>query len=427
MTTHSEFMAAVQQLASERGINAEEVFVAIEQAMLTIYKKYYGEGETIYTELNRETGEIRMIADKKVVDEVTDDKTQINIDVAKELEPRLKKGDHVEVDVTPEEGFGRLAAQVARQVIMQKVREAERDVLVNKFKEKEDTIQTGTIQRMSGRSVIIEVDRITVTMPPEEQIVGEFYKAGTRKKFYLKKSKDVAGNQQMVVSRACPEFLAGLFELEVPEISTGTVKIKSVARESGSRSKVAVWSNQDGIDPIGSCVGQRGVRINAVTDELGGEKIDIILWDEDIANFIANALSPAEVLNVKIDEKSKTAVVKVPEDQLSLAIGKEGQNVRLAAKLTGWKIDISGPEGKIIGSAAVEDVSESIDEKVSTEEVEEKSTGELELLGLTARIVKSIKDAGKSVEDLRKMKKEELMELKGVGEKAAEKILEALK
>lgn len=424
MTTQSEFMAAVQQLATERGIDPEEIFVAIEQAMLTIYKKYYGEGEAIYTELNRQTGDIRMIADKKVVDKVTDDKTQIALEVALELEPRLKKGDHVEVDVTPEEGFGRLAAQVARQVIMQKVREAERDVLINRFKEKEDTIQTGTIQRMSGRSVIIEIDRITVTMPPEEQIIGEFYRSGTRKKFYLKKSKGIAGNQQLVVSRACPEFLVGLFELEVPEISTGTVEIKSVAREAGSRSKVAVWSNQEGIDPIGSCVGQRGIRINAVTDELGGEKIDIILWDDNISNFIANSLSPAEVISVEIDKSSNSALVKVPEDQLSLAIGKEGQNVRLAAKLTGWKIDISGPKGDIIGTGTVEDGSDKSENNSEDVEIDEMKNISSKL---SKRTLNLLKKNNISFENVSGMTKEELMTYDGIGEKASEEILDSLK
>lgn len=428
MTTQTDFLAAVNQIAAERGINAEDVFLAIEEAMLAAYKKYYGEGESLYTELNRQTGEIRMIADKKVVERITDDKTQISLEMAQNIEPRLKKGDHVEVDVTPEEGFGRLAAQVAKQVILQKVREAEKNILVSKFQEKVGTIQAGIIQRMQGPVVIVEIDKIVVQMPQEEQMFGEYYKAGDRKKFYLKEVQQRATDSQLVVSRACPEFLSELFALEVPEIATGTVEIKSVAREAGSRSKVAVHSNQDGVDPIGSCVGQRGVRINAVTDELSGEKIDIILWDEEPEAFIANALSPAEVLEVKLDEENKTALIKVPEDQLSLAIGKEGQNVRLAAKLTGWKIDISGPEGKVIGSAAIEEEEkgEESDEKM-TEETEESSDS-VESLGLGTKVNKALDAAGyTTVEQVKALGEEELLEIKGLGKKTVEKILDAVK
>ena len=419
MTVKTEFLAAVNQIAAERNIDPEEIFGAIELAMLTIYKKYYGEGEAVYTELNRENGEIRMIADRKVVEEVVDPKTQIGLAVAKKIESRLKKGDHVEVDVTPEVGFGRLAAQVARQVIMQKVREAEKEVLVTKFKEKVRTIQMGTVQRMEGSTVVVDIDKMIVHMPSEEQLPREFYRSGDRKKFYLKEVKTLPTGTQMIVSRGCSEFLTALFEIEVPEVSTGTVEIRAVAREGGSRSKIAVSSKQEGIDPIGSCVGQRGVRINAITDELSGEKIDIILWDEDIATFIAYALSPAEVIDVKINEKEKIAKVRVPEDQLSLAIGKEGQNVRLAAKLTGWKIDITGPEGRALdsGKPAAE---------VGDEDV--KSVGELESLGLTERITRSLTGAGvETLEDLKKLSADELLEIKGVGQKAVEAILESLK
>ena len=421
MTVKTEFLAAVNQIAAERNIDPEEIFEAIELAMLTIYKKYYGEGEAVYTELNRETGEIKMIADKKVVAEVTDPKTQIDLKVAKKIESRLKKGDHVEVDITPEVGFGRLAAQVARQVIMQKVREAEKEVLVTKFKEKVGTIQLGTVQRMEGPTVVVDIDKMVVHMSSEEQMPREFYRSGDRKKFYLKEVKDLPTGTQMIVSRGCSEFLTALFEIEVPEISTGTVEIKAVAREGGSRSKVAVWSNQEGIDPIGSCVGQRGVRINAVTDELGGEKIDIILWDEDIATFIANSLSPAEVIKVKIDEKEKIAKVCVPEDQLSLAIGKEGQNVRLAAKLTGWKIDITGPEGALVGSKESDGKSKKRVDKAET-------TGELDELGLTKRIIKLLVEAGvETIKDLKKLSTDELLEVKGIGKKAVGSIVDALK
>lgn len=419
MTVQTEFLAAVNQIAAERNIDPEEIFEAIELAMLTIYKKYYGEGEAVYTELNRETGEIRMIADKKVVADVTDPKTQIDVKIAKKIESRLKKGDHVEVDITPEVGFGRLAAQVARQVIMQKVREAEKEVLVTKFKEKVGTIQMGTVQRMEGPTVVVDIDKMIVHMPSEEQMPREFYRSGDRKKFYLKEVKSLPTGTQMIVSRGCSEFLKALFDIEVPEVSTETVEIKAVAREGGSRSKIAVSSKQDGIDPIGSCVGQRGVRINAITDELGGEKIDIILWDDDTATFIAHALSPAEVIDVKIDEKEKIAKVRVPEDQLSLAIGKEGQNVRLAAKLTGWKIDITGPEGKALDSGK---------SAVKAGGGDTKPASELEALGLTKRVVTSLTNAGvKTLEELKKLSADELLEMKGIGQKAVEAILKSLK
>lgn len=423
MVTQSDFLAAVRQISAERNIEEEEIFTAIEEAMITVYKKYFGEGENLFTDLNRETGEIKIIADKKVVKKVTDSRAQIALETAKEIEPRLKIGDHIEVDITPKEGFGRLAAQVARQVIMQKVREAEKEVLVKKFEEQLGTVKSGIIQKMEGPVAVIEVDKMQVQMPPEEQMFREFYKSGDRKRFYLKEVRKLASGSQLIVSRADPEFLAKLFEMEVPEIATGTVEIKSVAREAGSRSKAAVVSHQEGVDPIGACVGQKGVRINSITDELLGEKIDIILWDEDIEKYIANALSPAEVIAVKLDKEEQIASVKVPEDQLSLAIGKEGQNVRLAAKLTGWRIDIAGPEGKVIGTSEAE-------EEVKKEEKkkEKKEEGNFSELELSSRVKKALTSAGiKDEKQLEQMSAEELSELKGIGKKAVEEITAALK
>jgi N utilization substance protein A len=342
MVVLSDFLAAVNQIAAERGIDPDAVVNAVEAAIRTGFKKNYGTGESLKIEIDKEAGNVKVFADKKVVKKVTDPATQILLSEAKEIESKLDVGDHIEVDVTPEGDFGRIAVQAAKQVILQQVREAEKEAVIKEFKDKVGTVESGIVQRMDGDNVIVEIHKATAIMPGEERLPGEYYKSGARLKFLLKKIQRTVKGKQLLVSRSDPDFLTELFALEVPEIRSGSVEIKAVAREAGSRSKVAVVSNQEGVDPIGACVGQKGIRIDNITDELKGEKIDIILWDEDIATFIANSLSPAQVNKIDIDKKSETAKVVVPDDQLSLAIGKDGQNVRLAAKLTGWKIDIEG-------------------------------------------------------------------------------------
>lgn len=396
MAEITEFTAAVNQICTERGIDPEEVYSAIEAAVLAAYKKDYGGGETLSAEIDRSTGEVHIIADKKVVKEVTDKDTQISLAEAQKLEPNLKEEDHLEIEL-PVEGFGRIAAQTAKHVILQKVRESEKEAVMDEFEERIGTVITGLVQRMIGPTAVVEIGKAVAHMPPEEQIPNEFYKIGERYKFYL---KEVREGQELIVSRGAPEFLIELFRLEVPEIESGIVEIKDCAREAGSRSKLSVVSHQDGIDPIGSCVGQKGIRIANVMSELGEEKIDIIEWDESVEQYVANALGPAQVDKVEIDDG--VAKVEVSDDQLSLAIGKDGQNVRLAAKLTGLKIDITSPGLKADAKKAVE-------EGVSVE--------------LSKRVKNALEKADVSIEKLVEMKEEEISEIKGIGKSSVEEIM----
>jgi len=399
MALVSEFMAAVNQICSERGIDPEEVFVALESAVLAAYKKDYGGGESMSAEVDRVTGEIHIIADKQVVKKVTEEDSQISLKDARKLEPNLQEDDHVEIEM-PIEGFGRIAAQMAKQVILQKVRESEKEAVISEFTDRIGTVVTGLIQRMIGPTAVVEIGKAVAQMPPEEQIPNEFYKIGERYKFLL---KEIKNDQDLVVSRGDPKFLIELFRLEVPEIESEIVEIKACAREAGSRSKLGVISHQDGIDPIGSCVGQKGIRIANVMSELGEEKIDIIEWDEELHRFVANALGPAQVESVEVEDG--LAKVKVEDDQLSLAIGKDGQNVRLAAKLTELKIDITSP---------------SLESQVKSDKKKEED-GEDQ--GLSKRVLNALKKAKVSVDSLAGMKEKEVAEIKGIGKTSLEEIM----
>lgn len=375
MSMTSEFIAAINQIAAERGIDKEEIFVALEEAILVAYKKEkYGlevpeedELSNWSVELNRESGEFKLIASKEVVKKVKNPEKEISLSEAEMISPSVEVGDSIQIEM-PSEDFGRIAAQTAKQVILQKIRESEKEAVISEYSDKVGEIYTALMQRMQRGQVIFEVGKATAYMPQEEQIPNEFYRLGDRYKVLLKDIVD----SQMVVSRADPNFLIGLFKLEVPEIESGVLEVKAIAREAGSRSKMAVVSHQDGVDPIGSCVGQRGVRIANVMNELGEEKIDIIEWDDDPEKFIANSLSPAKIEDVKIVDD--TATVIVPNDQLSLAIGREGQNVRLAWKLTGYKIDIVPADPDAIEKSDNKRIEEKpLDEqKEENKEIEEK-------------------------------------------------------
>lgn len=375
MSMTSEFIAAINQIAAERGIDKEEIFVALEEAILVAYKKEkYGlevpeedELSNWSVELNRESGEFKLIASKEVVKKVKNPEKEISLSEAEMISPSVEVGDSIQIEM-PSEDFGRIAAQTAKQVILQKIRESEKEAVISEYSDKVGEIYTALMQRMQRGQVIFEVGKATAYMPQEEQIPNEFYRLGDRYKVLLKDIVD----SQMVVSRADPNFLIGLFKLEVPEIESGVLEVKAIAREAGSRSKMAVVSHQDGVDPIGSCVGQRGVRIANVMNELGEEKIDIIEWDDDPEKFIANSLSPAKIEDVKIVDD--TATVIVPNDQLSLAIGREGQNVRLAWKLTGYKIDIVPADPEAIEKSDKKRIEEKpLDEqKEENKEIEEK-------------------------------------------------------
>ncbi|MDD4560982.1 MAG: transcription termination factor NusA [Candidatus Dojkabacteria bacterium] len=386
MAMISEFVAAINQIAAERGIEKEEIFEALESAILVAYKKekyadliktYEEEeeedenapGSNLSVELDRETGEFKLIATKEVVEKVKDEEKEISVSEAEMISSTVEAGDSVQIEM-PLEDFGRIAAQTAKQVILQKIRESEKDAVISEYSDKIGEVFNALMQRMQKGQVIFEIGKATAYMPPEEQISNEFYRFGDRYKVLLKEIVD----SQMIVSRADPKFLIELFKLEVPEIESGVLEVKSIAREAGSRSKMAVYSNQEGVDPIGSCVGQRGIRIANVMNELGEEKIDIIEWDEDSERFVANALSPAKVDNVEID--GETATVTVADDQLSLAIGRDGQNVRLAWKLTGFKIDIVGSGGEVIKEEDLEEIKEGLEKE--TDETSEEIKKEKE-------------------------------------------------
>ena len=368
------FQRALAQIAEERGISTEKVIETIEAAIATAYKKDYGQkGQKIKAKFNPVSGEADFWQVKLVVDQsmlyteeeiekmsvssgkeeykdgeeikkyVFNPEKHIMIDEAKKDHPKIKLGEEIEIPLEAKKDYGRIAAQTAKQVILQKIREAEKETISTEYKSKEGEIISGIVQRVEGQIIFIDIGKTLGILNKEEQIPGEFYRPGQRLKLYILKVEDSPKGSVVLLSRAYPKLISRLFELEVPEVSAETVIIKSIAREPGFRTKIAVVSNEEGVDPIGAMVGQRGTRIMAVINELGGEKIDVIQYEETPEKYITNALAPAKIVDVKFEDKN-TAVVMVPEDQLSLAIGKDGRNVRLAANLTGWKIDIKTSE-----------------------------------------------------------------------------------
>ena len=337
----SDFLIALTQLAAERHLPKEEVLKAIEAALVSAFKKdSYGDGVNIAVKLNPNTGEIRAHTLKTVVEVVEDNKTEIRLSDALNIRKDVALGQEMEMESLSHQA-SRIAAQTAKQVVLQRLREAEREMVYEEFAKRVDDIISGVVgQSEIGRGLVVELDRAEAILPPEEQIPTERYRRGQRLKVYAMEVNRSPRGPEIIVSRRHSQLLRRLFELEVPEVYNGIVEIRSIAREAGSRSKVAVIALQDGVDPIGSCIGMRGNRIQNIVNELQGEKIDVVRWDRDLKRFISNALSPAEVVQVVADEDDHGAVVVVPERQLSLAIGKEGQNARLAAKLTGWRLDI---------------------------------------------------------------------------------------
>jgi N utilization substance protein A len=335
----NELIQALNEIERERGIPKEALIEAIKSALNTAYKKNFGVAQNVSVEFNEKSGDVHVYSQKKVVNEVEDPRLEITLPEAQELYPECRVEDMVYVEATPT-NFGRIAAQTAKQVVIQKLREAERSLIYQEFREREGEIVTGMVQRIEAKTIYVSLGRTEGIMLPSDQIAGERYEVGQRIKAYIYEVKDTPKGPNIFVSRAHPSFLKRLFELEVPEIYDGIVEIRSIAREAGSRSKISVHSYDDKVDPVGACVGPRGFRVQNVVSELAGEKIDIIRYDKDPKRFIANALSPSKVINVIPSEEDKVARVIVPDYQLSLAIGKEGQNARLAAKLTGWKVDI---------------------------------------------------------------------------------------
>jgi N utilization substance protein A len=339
----SDFYTAIAQIAAERGIPREAVLTSVEHALKTVYKKMANSEEEVEVEIDPNAGQMRVFVLKRIVDEVEDPINDMVRAEAVEYAPSAQIGDVIRIEKTPD-NFGRIAAQTAKQVVLQRIRDFERDTVFDEFADRQGEVINGIVQRADSRAVIVELGKAEAVMPAREQVPTERYRPGQRVKVYLLEvNKDPRG-PQLIVSRSHPNLIRRLFEMEVPEIYSGAVEIMEVAREPGLRSKVAVAARQEKVDPVGSCVGIRGVRIQNIVNELYGEKIDVIEWSSDTATFIANALSPAKPTNVTLNEAEKVATVIVPSDQMSLAIGKEGQNARLAFKLTGWRIDIKDPE-----------------------------------------------------------------------------------
>ncbi len=328
------------EICEEKGISPDVLFDALEAALVAAYKKNFNSAQNVEVQIDRENGGVKVYAKKTVVDLVFEESEEIDIEDARKINGNYELGDIVNIEVTPKD-FGRISAMTAKQVVTQRIREAERGIIYSEYTEKTNDIVTGTIERIERGNVFIDIGKIEAMLPEKEQPIGETYEVGQMIKCYVSEVRSTARGTQIVVSRTHPGLVKKLFETEVPEIADGIVEIKNIAREGGSRTKIAVHSNDPDIDAQGACIGPKGLRVQNIGDELKNEKIDIVKWSEDPAEFIAASLSPAKVISTEINEEEKSAHVTVPEYQLSLAIGKSGQNVRLAARLTGWKIDIS--------------------------------------------------------------------------------------
>ena len=341
---NQEFITALAEIAEDKNISKESLLETIEFALITAYKKNYGHAQNVVVNIDKETGEIKVYQQKTVVEEVENPNVELTLDEAAQIKGGYGLGDVVNFEVTPK-SFGRIAAQTAKQVVVQRIKEAERDKVINIYRDRENSMVTGLITKNEGKFADVQIGNDTeAILPLNEQMNGEYYVAGSRMKFYVAEVKASGSNPQIILSRTHPALVKKLFEQEVPECDSGVVEIKSISREAGSRSKISVYSTDENVDAVGACVGPRGARVQVVCDELNGEKIDIIKYSEDPVQFISAALSPSEVISCEVNEEERSAKVIVPAGQLSLAIGKEGQNARLAAKLTGWKIDIKPEE-----------------------------------------------------------------------------------
>ena len=371
---NKELMGALDELERDKNISKETLLDAIEQSLIQAYKNHFGKADNVHVTINRETGDFSVFADRKVVEFVEDPAEEISLVEAQKQNTNAEVGDILKVPVHSDK-FGRIATQNAKNIILQKIREEERKVLYDQYHGNEKEVVTGIVQRVVGHNVSVNLGKADAVLAENEQVKGETFQPTERIKVYILEVKDTPKGPRILVSRTHPGLVKRLFESEVAEVKDGTVEIKSIAREAGSRTKLAVWSNDPDVDPVGACVGVNGARVSAIVNELRGEKIDIINWDENPAILIENALSPAKVIAVMADPDEKTALVVVPDYQLSLAIGKEGQNARLAARLTGFKIDIKS-ETQARESGDFSDYDEDDDEYYEDEEYEESSEGE---------------------------------------------------
>ena len=337
---NKEILNALSELEREKGIRQDVVLEAIRSALESGYKKNFSKATNFSIDIDEEHGEYKLFQDKTVVESVENPNLEISLDEARTIDSKFELDDIVKIEIKPKKDFGRIAAQTARQVILQKIREAERESIFSEFYGRESDILTGVVQRESKGNIFVDLGKIEGVLSVNEQIPGEVYNPGDRIKVVILEVKNTGKGASIMLSRSHPNLVKRLFELEVPEIHDGTIEINSISREAGSRSKIAVFSHDPNVEPIGSCVGNKGNRVKNIIDEINQEKVDIIIYEKNPEKFIANSLGPAKIVKVTANEKEKTAVAVVPDNQLSLAIGKEGQNVRLAAKLTGWKIDI---------------------------------------------------------------------------------------
>lgn len=368
MNENKELILALNQIEKEKDISKDILLEAMENSLVAACKNHFGKADNIHVNINKETGAVNVYADREIVEEVKDEATEISLTEAKLKYPTYGLGEIVQVEVTPK-NFGRIAAQKAKQVVVQKIREEERKVLYNQYYGKEKDIVTGIVQRYQGNNISINLGKVDAVLTENEQVKTERFKPTDRIKLYVIEVKDTTKGPRITVSRTHPELVKRLFESEVAEVKDGTVEIKSIAREAGSRTKMAVYTSNPDVDPVGACVGLNGARVNAIVNELRGEKIDIINWSEDPAVLIENALSPAKVVSVEVEPEEKSARVIVPDYQLSLAIGKEGQNARLAARLTGYKIDIkSESQAASISEVEEQNSEESAEQIIKTEE-----------------------------------------------------------
>ena len=441
----NKFVIALNQVCSERNLSQDVVLEAIEMALVSAYKRKSGSSQhNIVARIDLDSGQSYIYQEKLIVEEIEDERYQITLEKAHQHSPEAGLGETILIECTPQD-FGRIATQTAKQVILQRIREAERDVLFSSYADREGELIHGTVQSVSHSRVTLNLGRTEATLPRNQQIPRERYRVNQRLRAYMLEVRKSSRGPQIIVSRSHRNMLRRLLELEVPEVFNGTVEIKAIAREAGSRSKVAVAATQEGVDPVGSCVGMRGIRIQNIVNELSGEKVDVVAWDKDTGTFIANALSPARVSNVLLDDANdanKTAIVIVPDDQLSLAIGKEGQNARLAAKLTGWRIDI-----KSIGEAAQEAMRREQERERRTaavsqdllamaeailqgQDIDELTPPALEDLKLGTRTINALK--GNKITDVQQLLnllakgKDALLALDGIGPKSVASIKDSL-
>jgi N utilization substance protein A len=402
-----ELKGLMEEIRKEKEIELGAIVEALRSALLSAYKKHFGSSENVTIDISPDTGRLKVLAKKKVVRKIENPRIEIEKEEAKRIKKRVRVNQEIEVEITPKE-FGRIAVQTAKQVVTQRIREAEREKIYQEFKEREGDIITGIVQRSEHRTVIVALGKIEAILPVREQTWGEDYRYGDRIKTYILSVKKTARGPQIILSRTHPGLVRRLFELEVPEVYEKIVEIKNIAREAGGRTKIAVSSKDTNVDAVGSCVGARGARVNSIIQELRGEKIDIIPYNEEPVTFVSSALKPAQVEKVIVHKEEGEMEVIVPKDKLSLAIGRKGQNVRLAAKLTGWKIDLKSPEEKAL---------------------EEKAKIKLtELPGVGKKSAQALEAAGlKNVVDIAQSELEDLIKVKGIGKNTAEKILKVAK